>query len=45
VTLSIVPDEGRDPQIDLLSFELLSEEERRAIQPDAAREVSQTGHA
>ncbi len=43
VTLSIVPDEGRDPQIDLLSFELLSETERHATRTDATREVSQSG--
>ncbi len=44
-TLSLVPEAGRAPHIDLLSFELLSEEERRAVQPEIAREVSQTGRA
>jgi len=43
VTLSIVPGEGQDPKIDLLSFELLSEAERRATRPEATREVSQSG--
>lgn len=43
VTLSIVPAEGQEPQIDLLSFELLSEAERRAIRPEATREVSRSG--
>lgn len=44
-TLSLVPEAGRAPHIDLLSFELLSEEERSAVQPEIAREVSQTGRA
>lgn len=44
-TLSLVPESSRGPQIDLLSFELLSDDERRAVQPQAVREVSQTGRA
>ena len=45
VSLSLVPDEGRDPRIDLLSFELLSESERRAMGSQPAHEVSQSGRS
>lgn len=45
VSLSVVPDEGRDPRIDLLSYELLTDVERRTIEPQTQREVSQTGRA
>ncbi len=45
VSLSVVPDEGRDPRIDLLSFELLTESERRAMGSQPAHEVSQSGRS
>ncbi|MBY0399925.1 FHA domain-containing protein, partial [Myxococcota bacterium] len=45
VSLSVVPDEDQDPRIDLLSYELLADAERRAIEPQTQREVSQTGRA
>ncbi|MBK7947920.1 MAG: VWA domain-containing protein [Deltaproteobacteria bacterium] len=45
VSLSVVPDDGQDPRIDLLSYELLTDAERRAIEPQTQREVSQTGRA
>ena len=43
VSLSIVPDEGQDPRIDLLSYEFLSTEEREEIAPSVDREISQSG--
>ena len=43
VSLSIVPAEGEDPRIDLLSYELLSPEEIRAIEPSVDHEISQSG--
>lgn len=43
VSLSIVPDEGQDPRIDLLSYEFLTEEERREIEPRVDPEISQSG--
>jgi len=45
VSLSIVPEEGQDPGIDLLSYELLSPEERREIEPAVDGELSQSGLA
>jgi len=45
VSLSVVPDEGQDPRIDLLSYELLTEAERRALEPGAAHEISQSGRS
>ncbi len=45
VSLSLVPDEGQEPRTDLLSFELLSESERRAIASPTAPEVSQSGRS
>ncbi len=45
VSLSIVPDEGRDPRIDLLSYEFLTEAERREIEPQIDPEISQSGLA
>lgn len=45
VSLSIVPDEGRDPRIDLLSFELLTESERQAMASRPTHEVSQSGRS
>jgi pSer/pThr/pTyr-binding forkhead associated (FHA) protein/Mg-chelatase subunit ChlD len=43
VSLSIVPEEGEDQRIDLLSYELLSPEEIRAIEPSVDHEISQSG--
>ena len=45
VSLSLVPDEGRDPRINLLSFELLTESERRAMGSQPDPEVSQSGRS
>lgn len=45
VSLSIVPEEGEDPRIDLLSYEFLSETERREIEPSVDPEISQSGLA
>lgn len=45
VSLSIVPAEGRNPRIDLLSYEFLTEEERREIEPQIDSEISQSGLA
>jgi hypothetical protein len=45
VSLSIVPDEGQDPRIDLLSYELLTEEERQEIEPSVQPESSHSGLA
>ncbi len=38
VSLSIVPDEGQESELDLLSFEFLNEEERREIVPNQGME-------
>lgn len=43
VSLSIVPDEEHDPRIDLLSYELLTEEELREIDLDGPTDLSQSG--
>lgn len=43
VSLSIVPDEGQDPRIDLLSYEFLTTEERREIESNEHVEVSHSG--
>ncbi|MGB0619941.1 MAG: FHA domain-containing protein [Myxococcota bacterium] len=45
VSLSIVPDEGQDPRIDLLSYEFLTDEERREIEPQIDPDISQSGLA
>ncbi|MFK7899004.1 MAG: FHA domain-containing protein [Myxococcota bacterium] len=47
VSLSIVPDEGQDPRIDLLSYEFLTAEERGEIEPTESpeEEASQTSLA
>ena len=45
VSLSIVPDEGQDRRIDLLSYEFLTDEERREIEPQIDPELSQSGLA
>ena len=45
VSLSIIPDEGQDPRIDLLSYEFLTETERREIEPSVDPEISQSGLA
>jgi hypothetical protein len=42
-SLSIVPDEGQDPRIDLLSYEFLTEEERHEIEPSVDAELSRSG--
>lgn len=44
VSLSIVPEEGQEPQIDLLSYEFLTEEERHEIEPDAAADSNRSSH-
>ena len=43
VSLSVVPDEGQMPRIDLLSYEFLSEREHREIEPQDNPEISQSG--
>jgi hypothetical protein len=43
VSLSIVPDEDQDPRIDLLSYEFLTDRERRDIEPGESANVSQSG--
>ena len=43
VSLTIVPDEGQDPRIDLLSYEFLTESEREEIEPSLDAEISQSG--
>ena len=43
VSLSIVPDEGQDPRIDLLSYEFLTDRERREIDPSERTDLSQSG--
>ena len=45
VSLTIVPDEGQDPRIDLLSYEFLTEKERQEIAPSVDSEISQSGLA
>lgn len=45
VSLSIIPDDGQDPRIDLLSSEFLTETERREIEPNIDSEISQSGLA
>lgn len=45
VSLTIVPDEGQDPRIDLLSYEFLTEAERAQIEPSVDHEISQSGLA
>ena len=45
VSLSIVPEDGQEPQIDLLTYEFLTDEERREIEPSPGPEVSQSGLA
>ena len=45
VSLSIVPDDGYQPRIDLLSYEFLTEEERREIEPETDSQISQSGIA
>jgi len=45
VSLSIVPQEGRDPRIDLLSYEFLTDAERHEIEPQIDPEISQSGLA
>ena len=45
VSLSIIPDDGQDPRIDLLSYEFLTEAERREIEPNIDPEISQSGLA
>ncbi len=43
VSLSIVPDDGQDPRIDLLSYEFLTEEELEEIEPSEQTDLSQSG--
>jgi len=43
VSLSIVPDDGQDPRIDLLSYEFLTEEELHEIDLDEHTDLSQSG--
>jgi len=45
VSLTIVPDDGQDPRIDLLSYEFLTEQERQEIEPSVDAEISQSGLA
>jgi hypothetical protein len=45
VSLTIVPDEGQDPRIDLLSYEFLTDVERQEIEPRIDTEISQSGLA
>lgn len=45
VSLSIVPQEGRDPRIDLLSYGFLTDTERREIEPQIDPEISRSGLA
>ncbi len=44
VSLSVVPEEDQDPHIDLLSYEFLTDEERRDVEP-GGHGVSQSGLA
>ncbi len=43
VSLTIVPEAGRAPRLDLLSYEFLTPEERREIEPTIDSEISQAG--
>jgi pSer/pThr/pTyr-binding forkhead associated (FHA) protein/uncharacterized protein YegL len=43
VSLSIVPDEGQEPQIDLLSYEFLTDEELREIEPEVSPDTRHSG--
>jgi Mg-chelatase subunit ChlD len=45
VSLSIVPDDGQDPRIDLLSYEFLTPEERHEIESNEFVDVSHSGIA
>ena len=45
VSLSIVPEEGQDAQIDLLSYEFLSNAERRDMRAGADSKASRSGRA
>ncbi len=45
VSLSIVPDDGQDPRIDLLSYEFLTPSERQDIESNEHVEVSHSGFA
>ena len=45
VSLSILPDEGQGPRIDLLSYEFLTDGERREIEPQIDPDLSQSGLA
>jgi len=43
VSLSVVPEKGREPHLDLLSYEFLTDAERREIDPSLDLVVSQSG--
>ena len=43
VSLSVIPDEGRDPHVDLLSYEFLTDRERAEIAHGEHTEFSQSG--
>ncbi|MEZ4330882.1 MAG: VWA domain-containing protein [Myxococcota bacterium] len=45
VSLSVVPDLAHHRPIDLMSYELLSDDERRALAPRTQGEASRSGHA
>jgi Mg-chelatase subunit ChlD len=45
VSLSIVPDDGEDPRIDLLSYEFLTDDERHEIEAGDPSDKSHSGHA
>jgi len=45
VSLSIVPDDGQDSRIDLISYEFLTDPERREIEAKIDPEISQSGLA
>ena len=45
VSLSIVPDDGQDPRIDLISYEFLTDPERQELEPNIDPEISQSGLA
>ena len=45
VSLSIVPDDGQDPRIDLISYEFLTDPERQELEPNIDPELSQSGLA
>ena len=42
-SLSVVPQKGQDPHLDLLSYEFLTDSERREIDPRLDPSVSQSG--